>query len=155
MTTVQANKENVHTDSKNRNWKRKNLHKLLVNKIISKQHHFKMDLWWKKKFNFVSLPLLKLPGKKHYKSILTTYPSLIGTCYCKEDKLKHWVNFGYSKHHKICSKIVSNIFAIFSGIYRYKDTNSSWSANSIKPGQTEHLALYWWQRQITFGSRRI
>ena len=33
----------------------------------------------------------------------------------------------------------------------------SWSANIIEPGQTAPpgLVLYWWQKLITFGSRRI
>ena len=29
----------------------------------------------------------------------------------------------------------------------------TWSANSIEPGQTARMCLYWWQRSTTFSSR--
>ena len=31
----------------------------------------------------------------------------------------------------------------------------SWSVDSKEPGQTAWMALYWWQRLITFGVDRI
>ena len=57
----------------------------------------------------------------------------------------------------------NNPSSIFGTIhYHFRDIKMktcSWSANSIEPGQTTDvhsgLALYWWQRHITFGVGRI
>ena len=37
----------------------------------------------------------------------------------------------------------------------FRDIKMKLKANSIEPGQTARMALYWWQRLITFGVSRV